>query len=71
MKEIGVKEIKEDLLKAYLFGLFGAICYDVTALLEARGVQREKTRELWNETLEEYRQKIEGWIRSAKNLAGE
>jgi len=44
--EIGVNDITEDVLKAYVYSAFAAICYDVTALIEARGHPRRGTTTL-------------------------
>lgn len=62
-KEVDVRRITEDVLRAYLFGVFGAICYDVTASLEARGVQRKETMKLWKETSQQ--EDVKSWITQA------
>lgn len=56
------KPTKETSL-AFLFGLFSAICYDVVAMLEARGVKLTEIERLWGK----YHQKQEAkeWIDNA------
>lgn len=65
LQRIGIKNLTSDVLKAYLFSGFGAICYDVVALIEARGIRRSETLKLWKEFYKSNREKIDNWINQA------
>jgi len=69
LREIGIKNLTNDTLKAYLYSGFSAICYDVTALIEARGVRRKDTLKLWKDFYKNNQQKIDNWIEQAKLFA--
>jgi len=71
LREIGIKKITEDVLKAFLFSVFATMCYDITAMLEARGVRRRETIKLWNETSKENQEKIKRWMNQAKSFTQE
>jgi len=43
LREIGMQPLTTIVLKTYIFGLFTALCYDVVALLEARGAKITRT----------------------------
>jgi hypothetical protein len=66
LREIGIKNLTDDVLKAYLFSGFSAICYDITAVIEARGIPRRDTLELWKNFCKDNQQKIDNWIEQAK-----
>lgn len=68
LREIGIKNLTYDVLKAYLYSGFGAICYDITAVIEARGIPRKATLKLWNDFYKNNQQKIDNWMDQAKQL---
>lgn len=65
LQEIGIKNLTSDALKAYLFSGFGAICYDIAAVIEARGIRRSETLKLWKDYYKNNREKIDNWIDQA------
>jgi hypothetical protein len=70
LREIRIESLTGDSLKTYLYGIFGAICYDITALSEIRGIPLRKTGELWSEFQREKGKLIEDWIVEAKGHLG-
>jgi len=71
LREIGIENFTNDVLKAYLFSGFGAICYDITAVIEARGIPRKDTLKLWRNFYKNNQQKIDNWIDQAKQSSVE
>lgn len=66
LRAIGIKYLTDDVLKAYLFSGFSALCYDITAVIEARGIPRKTTLKLWKNFYKDNQQKIDNWIEQAK-----
>jgi len=66
LKKIGIKKLTPDLLKAYLYGGFSTMCYDITAVMEARGIPRKETLKLWKDFYRNKKQIINSWIDQAK-----
>jgi hypothetical protein len=67
LKEIGLRSLFKEVLIACLFGTFAAMCYDITAALEARGLPIRETLKLWMKFCENEnkKQKIDKWITQA------
>lgn len=63
LREIGIKPNHDNLI-TYLFSGFGAISYDVSALIEARGRTRKELLKLWKEYYKDNRDIIEDWIKA-------
>ena len=66
LREIGINNLTDNLLKAYLFSGFSTLCYDITAVIEASGVPRKDTLKLWKNFYKDNQQKIDNWIEQAK-----
>jgi hypothetical protein len=46
LTKVSIEQVTGPVLKAYLFGFFTALCYDVVALLEAGGKTTRKNEDL-------------------------
>lgn len=65
LRNIGIELLTSPVLKAYLFGLFTALCYDIVALLEARGAKLQEQEDTWQRFLKENDKRVDEWIKNA------
>ena len=66
LREIGVKRLTNDVVKAYLYNGFATMSYDITAVIEARGIPRKETLKLWKEFYKNNQKIINDWMKSAQ-----
>ncbi len=69
LREIGINNLTDDVLKSYLYNGFSTMCYDITAAIEARHQPRKDTLNFWKEFYNNNKQKIDDWINKAKTCS--
>lgn len=65
LSKIGMRPLTDIVFKAYLFGLFTALCYDIVALLEARGARLQEQVRTWKEFLAVNGKRVDEWVQHA------